>query len=196
VNPLRFSAVAVSLALLLIKPAQGSGMDYPSRPIKVIIPSSAGGGTDLSFRVLAKAVEPGLGQSLEIINKPADSGVEGLVELAMGVPDGYTLGAVFSGQLTASPQIRQLSFTPIASTIQPDYVICAHKDFPAGTGAELVALLREKPLSYTYGNDGRGGGGYFAAEIFFDAAGVLLRSQDFNGSADAARHFAAKKVDF
>ncbi len=160
-----------------------------------------GGGADLSFRVLASALEPLLGQKIEIENRPANSGSEGLAELANASPDGYTLGAVWNGPLTASPHVRQLpyslsSFTPVVSTFESDYLICAYRDFPASTGPELVALLRQEPFRYTYGNEGKGGSGYFAAERLFNALGLLVRSESFNGASEAARYFTAGNVDF
>jgi tripartite-type tricarboxylate transporter receptor subunit TctC len=197
---LRFAFLAVTLLSIPALPANAAE-DYPSGPITFIIPSSIGGGTDLSLRVLAEGLEGILGQKIEVLNKPADSGAEGLAYLAKAQPDGYTLGAVFNGQLAAAPQIRDLpytleSFTPVASTFESDYVVCAHQDFPASDGAALVANLREKPLRYIYGNEGKGSGGYFAAERFFDTVGAVLRSQSFNGTSDAAKNFAARRVDF
>jgi tripartite-type tricarboxylate transporter receptor subunit TctC len=172
---------------------------YPSKPIVVIIPFPAGGGTDLSFRALAGAMEPLLGQKFEVVNKPADGGVQGLWEIANAAPDGYTLGATFDGPLTASPHTRKLpytldSFTFIESTFESDYLLCVRKDFPAADGTELVSMLREKPLGYSYANDGKGSSGYFAAERLFDALGVVLRSESFNGSQGAAKGLLTGKT--
>ncbi len=195
-----FVLLATGLTFTSVQPANAASDGYPSRPIQLMIPASKGGGADISFRVLAQAMEPILGQKIEIVNEPADSGAVGLAALAKAKPDGYTLGAVWNGPLTASPQVRELaysidSFSPIASTFESDYTVCVHKDFPAGTGPALVTLLREKPLGYTYGNEGKGGGGYFAAERLFDALGVIVRSESFNGSGEAARMLAEGKVD-
>ena len=196
-----FVLLAMGLLPVSIQPSMADGGDYPSRPLKVIIPSNKGGGADVSFRVLAGALEPILGQKIEIENLPADSGAEGLTALANAAPDGYTLAAVWNGPLTASPQIRLLpysldSFTVIASTFESDYLICTHKDFPAATGPEFVAFLRQMPFHYTYGNEGKGGGGFFAAERLFHTLHLFVRSESFNGTSDVARNFAAGKVDF
>ena len=173
---------------------------YPSRPVQLMISSSKGGGADISFRVLAAALEPVLGQKIEIVNKPANGAAEGLAALAKAKPDGYTLGGVWNGPLTASPQVRALpytvdSFDTVASVYESDYAVCARKDFPAETGPALVALLREKPLGYTYSNEGRGGAGYFAGERLFEALGVLVRSENYDGSGEAAKNFLAGAVD-
>ena len=145
-------------------------------------------------------MEPLLGQKIEIANKPANNGADGLTGLASAKPDGYTLAAIWNGPLTASPQVRKLaytldSFTPIASVFESAYAVCAHKDFPAKTGLELVGLLRQKPLAYTYGNDGRDGSGYFAAERLFDSLGVHVKNESFENSAETAQKLAEKKVD-
>ena len=173
---------------------------YPSHSILLIIPASQDSGSDTAFRVLAQAMEPVLGQKIEIANQPADSGAAGLAGLTKAKPDGYTLGAAWNGPLTASPQMRKLaysldSFTPVASVFESDYAVCVHKDFPAAAGQELASLLRQKPLGYTYGSDGKDGSGYFAAERLFDSLGVHVRSENFDSSADAAKMLAARKVD-
>jgi tripartite-type tricarboxylate transporter receptor subunit TctC len=182
-----------------VKYAGTSDGAYPSHPIQLIIPASKDSGSDAVFRILAQAMEPLLGQKIEIANGPANSGADGLAGLSSAKPDGYTLGAVWNGPLTASPQIRKLtytldSFTPIASVFESSYTVCTHKDFPAKTGLELVGLLRQKPLGYTYGNDGKDGGGYFAAERLFDSLGVHVKSESFDSQAETALKLAGKKV--
>ncbi len=196
----RFIYLGLLSLALFFSPSKAGCEEYPSRPLTVIIPSTKGGGADVSFRQLARALEPILGQKIEIVNMPADSGAEGLAALAAAPPDGYTLGAVWNGPLTASPQIRQLpysldSFTIVVSTYESDYFVCARKDLPAATGPELIALLRQQPFGYTYGNEGKGGGGYFAGERLFDSLRLFLRSQSFNGSSDAAKNFSEGKID-
>ena len=180
--------------------AGASDEAYPSHPILLIIPASTDSGSDVAFRILAQAMEPVLGQKIEIANRPADSGAEGLTGLTAAKADGYTLGAAWNGPLTASPQMRKLaytldSFTPIASVFESDYAVCTHKDFPAKTGQELAGLLRQRPLGYTYGSDGRDGSGYFAAERLFDSLGVHVRSESFDGSAEAVQKLAGKRID-
>jgi tripartite-type tricarboxylate transporter receptor subunit TctC len=192
---------ALILTMLASFEAARAGGDYPARSIQLMIPASKGGGADVSFRILAEAMEPILGQKIEIVNKPADSGAEGLADLAKAAPDGYSLGGVWNGPLTASPQIRKVaysldSFTVAVSTFDSDYVLCAHKDFPAKTGAALVSLLSSKPLAYSYGSEGKGGSGYFAAELLFEDLGILVRGEGFDGSAEAAKKFAGKNIDF
>jgi tripartite-type tricarboxylate transporter receptor subunit TctC len=198
---LRFLLLAMNLLPVPASPAKADGDTYPSCPATFIIPAAKGGGTDVSFRVPASALEPLPGQMIEIVNRPAGSGADGLAEVTSAQPDGYTLGAVWNGPLTTSPQIRQLpyslaSFTPAASTFEPDYIVCTHKDFPAATGPEFVALLRQQPFRYTYGNEGKGGSGYFAAKRLFDALRVFVRSESFNGVSEVAKSFDEGKIDF
>jgi len=180
--------------------AAAQNSNYPSRPILAVIPSAQGGGADLSFRVLASALGPLLGQEIIILNKPANSGAEALEDIARAAPDGYTLGAAFNGPLTASPQVRKLrysldSFSYVASTFESDYLVCIRKDFPAADAAQLVELVRRKPLGYSYSSEGKGGSGYFAAEGFFEALGADMRSESFNGSSAAAKGFLSGKTD-
>jgi tripartite-type tricarboxylate transporter receptor subunit TctC len=194
---------ALLLAAALFSCGQGypaRGESYPSKPITLIIPASKGGGADVSFRVLAQAMEPLLGQKIEILNKPADSGASALTELANAPADGYLLAGAWNGPLTASPQIRKVDYTldrfeAIAATFDADYVLCTRQDNAAKTAADIVALAARAPLGLTYGTEGKGGSGFFAAEVLFDDLGVLLRNEAFNGSADEADNFMKGKVD-
>jgi tripartite-type tricarboxylate transporter receptor subunit TctC len=165
-----------------------------------VVPSDAGGGADLSFRALARALEPLLGQRIEIVNNAASSGIDAMTAVANAKPDGYTLAATWNGPLTGTPQVTSVpytldSFTPIASVFEADIVLCARADFPAENGKELVGLLRQKPLGYTYGNEGLGGISYFAAERVFSALGVLIRAESYNGSVENTKALAEKKTD-
>jgi len=201
-GPLMRFIIVSAFAFLASATGASKGAElYPLHAIKLIIPAPVGGGADLSFRILAQGMEAFLGQKIEIENNPNDAAAAGLAKIAKAAPDGYTLGAAWNGPLTAAPQMRKLpykldSFAPIASTFESDYVLCAKKEFPANNGPELISLLNAGPLAYSYGNEGKGGGGYFAAELLFEDLGVLLRSESYDGSVDVAKNFAAGKVDF
>ena len=196
-----FTAAIIIFSQGVVIAAYGADDVYPSKPIEFIITAPRGGGADVSLRILAEAMAPILGQKLNIVNKPGNGAIDGLTEFTKAAPDGYSLVAVWNGPLTATPQVRNVaytldSFSPIASTFESDYVLCARNDFPAQTGQALINILRQRPLGYSYGTEGKGGSGYFAAEQFFDAMGAVLRSESFNGTPEVAKNFADKKIDF
>ena len=81
----------------------GAAAQYPARPIEMIVPIAPGGGMDLQARLLAELVEPVLGQRVVVLNRPGAGGTLGMGLLTQAKPDGYTIGAVWNGPLTASP---------------------------------------------------------------------------------------------
>ena len=128
-------AVCMSLCQF---PAQQAAAEanYPSRSILIIIAASTGGGTDLSSRVLADALEPLLGQKIGILNKSGGGGAEGLVELARAAPDGYTLGAVFNwaahgGAAYQEARVFARQFRFRRLDIRGGLYVCARKHLPA-----------------------------------------------------------------
>ncbi len=197
---LRISLIMTMLGSCLGKEVAAAEV-YPAKSIELIVPAAKGGGADLSFRALATAMESILRQPINVVNIPKDGGAEALQALARAKPDGYTLGGVWNSPLTASPQVRAVPYSfhdyaLIASVFASDYVLCVHQDRAISSAADLIALLRSNPFSFTYGTEGRGGVGYFAAEAMFEKLGLFLRSEDYSNSVEVARGFSERKVDF
>jgi tripartite-type tricarboxylate transporter receptor subunit TctC len=196
----RWSALLVIGIAAAAKPVLADE-PYPSKPIQIIVPTAKGGGVDTSFRLLSEALEPLLKQKVQVVNRPGNGGVLGLQELANAEPDGYTLGGLWNGPLTATPQVTEVGytldkFTAVASVTEGEYFLCAHRSFPADDGQSFVKAVREKPMQFTYGNDGAAGSGYFAAERVFSALQIFIRPVAADGTTEAAKNFQEGKVDF
>ena len=167
---------------------------WPARPIEMIVPIAPGGGMDAQARLLAELVEPELKQRIVAVNRPGAGGTIGVGQLVKAAPDGYTIAAVWSGPLTASPHSQPVpygldDYVPVIQFSKAPFVVCVPPEFPAGSGAELVAHLKQSPDKYTYGNEGAGGTLHLGAERIFGALGVTVRAVPFSGAADTVRNF-------
>ena len=197
---IRTAASLAAIACIGVLPTTAQER-YPSRPIQLIVPSPPGGGTDIFARQLADLVEPILGAKLVVENKPGGGGTVGTTLVTQSKPDGYTLGMIWNSPLTTSPHSLTVpytadSYTPIIQIGSSSYVIFAQPDFPASTGKEFIAHLKQNPGKYTYGNDGVGGTMQLAAERIFGHFGVKVRPVPFGGAGETARNFLGGHVDF
>jgi tripartite-type tricarboxylate transporter receptor subunit TctC len=173
---------------------------YPRKPITLIVPSPPGGGTDLLARQLAEAVRPLLGVRVVVENKPGAGGALGVTLICEARPDGYTLGFVFNGPLTAVPSTRQVAYTPssylpLVQVGYSSYVMCVAESFPADTASQFLDVLKQNPGKYTYGTDGVGGTMQLAAEQIFQKFGIKAVAVPFGGAGETARNFLGGHID-
>lgn len=173
---------------------------FPSRPIELVIPTAAGGGTDISMRMLAEIAEPLLGQKIVISNKTGGGGGIGMVAVIKSKPDGYTIGGLWNSPLTMTPHLLPMPYTPqdymtITLATWAPLVQCTKAAFPAKTGKEFIEELRKNPDKYTYGNDGVGGTAHLAFERVYKKLGVSARAVPFNGAGETLKAFLGGHVD-
>jgi tripartite-type tricarboxylate transporter receptor subunit TctC len=193
--------VAAIAAALGAVPVLALAQSYPARPVEMIAPIAPGGGLDLQARLLAELVEPFLGQRVVVINKPGAGGTLGVTLLTQARPDGYTIGAVWSGPLTASPHSQPVQYSPddyipVVQFAKAPFVICTQPDFPASNARELIANIKANPDKYTYGHEGVGGTLHLGAERVFRALGLSVRAVPFAGATDTARNFSGGHITF
>ncbi|GGY04031.1 hypothetical protein GCM10007160_34580 [Litchfieldella qijiaojingensis] len=174
--------------------------DYPNRPIEIIVPAPAGGGTDAVARMLNQYLEEELGQSAAVLNVAGGGGAIGVNQLARTKPDGYTLLSTWNSPITTVPHMQRVQYsydtlTPIISTSQSAYTMCVSPDFPADNGEEFIAELQANPGHYTYGNDGVGGTMRLAAERIFAAFEIDARPIPFGGAGETLQNFLGGHVD-
>jgi tripartite-type tricarboxylate transporter receptor subunit TctC len=173
---------------------------FPSRPIEIVVPTPAGGGTDITARLLAELVEPILGQKVVVVNKPGAGGALGMNAVVQAKPDGYTLGGLWNAPLTMTPHTQPVpySLTDYATISLADVaptVMCARADFPANSGKEFIEVIRKSPNKYTYGNDGVGGTIQFSVERIFTRLGLKARPVPFGGAGETLKNFLGGHVD-
>lgn len=174
--------------------------DWPSRPIRVVVPFSAGGPTDLMARVIAKEMQASLGQPVVVDNKPGGGGVIGLGEVARSPADGYTLGfpsilAVTNPSLMKDypfDTARQFSGVTIVGYIP--HVLVVNAGFPAKTLADLVAIAREKPGTLSYGSSGIGTSAHLEGAMFARMAGLQMTHVPYRGAGPALQDLLGGQI--
>jgi len=164
---------------------------WPERPLQLIVPFAAGGGTDISARTMAQFLERELGQPVVVQNRPGAGGEIGLSAIADARPDGYTIGIINTPGIVTipierSPRWSLASFTFIAGVVEEPTTFAVHPDSPIRNIADLVAAARAKPGEVTVGTQGVGSAGHISALLLEQAAGIRLECVSYAGSAPAA----------
>lgn len=170
-------------------PVLAQGSAYPSRPIELIVPFAAGGGTDVLARAFAEAARKHLPQNLVILNKSGASGAVGWADLVSAKPDGYRL-AVITVELTMIPHLGLAKFTaddmtPVARLNADPATIAVRADSPFTTIEAFLAAARKQPDSIRVGNAGPGSLGHLSAAALEDKAGVRFNHVPFRGANPA-----------
>jgi len=195
-------AAAVSGAALL-RARKAAAQAYPQRPVKIIVPYAAGGGTDVFSRLLAAQIERELGQALIIENRAGGASVIGTQAVASAEPDGYTIGMVDSAFVTNPgllkdrlPYDTRKDFVPVSLLSRTQLVLCVHPSSPFKTAPELIAFAKANPGKLTFASAGVGTGIHLAGEQFRQVAGIEIVIVPYRGGAPALADFLAGKVDF
>jgi tripartite-type tricarboxylate transporter receptor subunit TctC len=166
--------------------------DYPSKPLRLVVPFAPGGGNDSLARHLAAKLGGVLGQAVVVDNRAGANGAVGTELVAKAAPDGYTLLLGFVGPLAVLPHMGKLGYDPltqlapvglIANAYQ---VLAVHPNVPAKTVAELVALAKAQPGKLAYASGGAGTPLHLVPELFKLAAGIDLLNVPYKGSSPAA----------
>src|SRR5882762_2535301 len=159
--------------------ATATAQDYPSRPITLVVPYSAGGGNDIMARVAAEKMSPVLGQQVVIENRGGAGGSIATRQVAKAAPDGYTLGLGGTGTLAIDPTLYpnvgydpRKDFAPVGLIATSALVVLVNTQVPATTIAELIALARREPGKLNYASAGVGSGIHLGAELFAHMAAI------------------------
>jgi len=167
--------------------------NWPEKPIRLIVPFPAGGGTDFVARLVAQYLSQRLNQPIYVENRGGANGAVGLQALKQSAPDGYTLAASSDTPLTVNPWLyKDLSydplrdFIPVASFVRLPGMLAANPALPANTIAELIALAKQKPGSIAYGSAGVGNFSHLAMVLFSQATGVEMLHVPYKGTGPMA----------
>ena len=177
-----------------------SAQQYPSRPIRIVVPQSPGGTTDFTARALAPRLSERLGQPVVVDNRAGAGSLVGIDLAARAAPDGYTL-LVAASALTIIPGMYRSvpfdpvrDFAPISSISWYPAMVVVHPSVPAGSIKELIALARAKPGAINYASGGNGTGPQMQALLFATMAGIKLVHVPFKGGAPAVTAMVAGEV--
>ena len=178
-----------------------SNATYPVKPVRVIVPYPAGGGTDLAMRAIQPALAESLGQPIVIDNRPGATGTIGTEIVARSIPDGYTLLAHTSGGLTIAPHtITQVrfdpvkDFAPISQITSAPFVLIVHPKIAVASVPELIAFAKAKPGALNYSSSGVGSSTHLAILLLCKLAGVSMVHIPYKGSGPATADLVAGHV--
>jgi tripartite-type tricarboxylate transporter receptor subunit TctC len=173
-------------------PSTSTPGSFPAKPVRVIVPFSPGGATDIVARVVAQKLSDVWGQQVVVDNRAGASGNIGGELAAKSAPDGYTLFMTSGSIVTANQHLfRKMPFSPekdlaaVTNVASGPQVIVVHPSFPTKTLKEFIALAKSKPRTLTYGSAGVGTQTHLAAENFLYSAGIDLIHIPYKGEAPA-----------
>lgn len=180
--------------------AQSAAQAYPAKPIRWIVPSSAGGGSDVLARIVGPRLTQAWGQQVVVENRPGAGGIIGSELTAKAPPDGYTIVIVAPGYALnpffykSLPYDTLKDFERVTVLATAPNVLVAHPSVPAQSVKALIALARARPGQLNYASSGRGTGGHLCAELFKDLAKVDMVAVQYKGAGDSTRAVVSGEV--
>ena len=196
------SIVPAALALLVAAGSAWAQGQYPSRPIRIIVPFAAGGPTDFNARLVSQRLNEAWGQPVLVENRPAAGGVPATEFVAKAPPDGYTLLGANPGPLTVAPHIRSnlgydpmKDLLPIVLVTTTTSAVVVHPSVPARSVKELIALARKNPGTLSFGSPGVGTVGHLTMELFNSMAGLKMVHVPYKGVAPAQVDLLSGHID-
>jgi tripartite-type tricarboxylate transporter receptor subunit TctC len=176
--------------------------DWPAKPVRLVVPFTPGGSTDILGRAIAQKLQEAFGQPFVVENKPGAGGSIGATEVARAAPDGYTLLMGHIGTLAINPSLyRNLpydplsSFTPVALVARVPNVLVVNPAVPARSVQELIALARSKPGSLRYASGGNGSAAHIAMEYFKLRTQTDIGHIPYRGTAPAVTDVMGGQVE-
>src|SRR4051812_44862992 len=195
-NVLKLGAVALASSPLLARAA------WPDRPIRLVVPSAAGGSPDNICRILTGELQKTLGQAFVIDNKPGASGNIGMQEVVRAAPDGYTLGYGNVGTLAINkslfarlPYDPDKQLMPVALIGYVQNALVVRTDLGVNSVSELIKLAKSRPGQLTMASPGNGTTGHLGGELFKSMTGTFMTHVPYRGSPQAIQDLMGGQVD-
>ena len=187
----------LALALLAV---QAAAQTYPSKPVRIVVPSSPGGASDLVTRIVTTALGERLGQSFVVENRVTSGGIVGTQQVAESAPDGYTLLGTFD-TFAINPYLFKglkwdpvRDFAPLMQICRYPQVLLVHPGLGVKTVKEFVALAKQKGESLNYGSAGPASSSRLAYELFKDTAGIETVPVHYKGGGPAIQDLLSGQV--
>ncbi len=187
-----FALAPVLFTVPLVALAQANAASYPSRPIRIVVPQSPGGSTDLTARLLAQKLPEVFKHTVVVDNRPGAGSTSGTEIVARAAPDGHTL-LVVASSLTINPALyTKLSydairdFTPVTQLSSFPNLLAAHPSVPVKTLNDVIALAKAKPGQVNYASAGTGTGTHMSAELLKQMTGIDIVQIPYKGGGPAA----------
>ena len=193
--------VVALCALVLALPFEARALDWPTRPVTVIVPLAAGGNTDMMARLGAQRLAAKFGQPFIVENRPSAGGALGTGQVAAAAPDGYTILFSPASMLLLTPLVQKVSFdarqlVPVTNVGTGTQVIAIRRDIPANTLAEFVAYAKANPNKLNFVIAGANNIAHLAPVLLFARADVKLVMIPAKGGPQAVSDLMSGQVDF
>src|SRR5262245_61055502 len=189
---MKLTAMASLIAFGAALGSQALAQAYPSRPIRLIVPSTPGSPPDVRARWLAEKLLPALGQPVVVDNKAGAAGGIAMTVGARSAADGYTLVLAHQGTLAINPHIYArpgydpiADFAPVTRMVVSAMLLAVHPEMPVKSVADLVRLARERPGQLTFGSGGTGTPPHMAGELFKRMAKIDILHIPYKGASPA-----------
>jgi tripartite-type tricarboxylate transporter receptor subunit TctC len=188
---MKFSGIVLAAVLAASCAGALGQADYPNRPLRIIVPLSAGGNVDIVARAVADPVSRSLAQPVVVENRPGASSLVGTLLVAKSPADGYTLLAVANTFATVPLTVANPGYDPLKDfagvtlTCLVPQVLIANPSLPAQTVRDLIALAKSQPGRLAYASSGNGSTGHMAMELFSSQAGVKFLHVPYKGNSQA-----------
>jgi tripartite-type tricarboxylate transporter receptor subunit TctC len=200
---LQLIATAAFLALAALSVTPALAQNWPERPVKLIVPHSAGGAPDVLGRMLAKVLSEKLGQPFVVENRVGANGNLGAASVAASAPDGYTLMFTTTGPLSYNKVVYKASttfdpakdFTPIAEMARMPLIVATNSTLPIKSWPDLIAYAKANPGKVTFGTPGNGSMAHMTADLVQTSLGVQMLHVPYRGSAPAMNDLIGGQVN-
>lgn len=189
-----------ALALLVFTGAAHAQANYPTQPIRMIVPLAAASAVDVAARIVTQKMSENMGQQIVILNQPGASGMIGAEQLARATPDGYTIGGFNDSIMTMVPNLQPVKwdilkdFEPISLVATVEWGLIAYPQSGFKSAADLIAAAKAAPGKIDYGSGGLGSPQHLAMELFAANAGIKLTHVPYRGATQAATDVAAGQI--
>ncbi|TMJ69116.1 MAG: tripartite tricarboxylate transporter substrate binding protein [Alphaproteobacteria bacterium] len=197
----RVLSLLASTVMILAAAAPSTAQDYPSHPIKMIVPFGAGGPTDIFTRLLAEELRKALKQPFVLENRPGAGTIIGTEAAAKSPPDGYTLLMISATQTTtetlvpSKPYKLLRDFVPVASLLNSELVMVVHPSVPVNTVKDFITLAKSKPGALNYASSGVGSNYHMAGELFKNLTGTNILHVPYKGSSGARNDIISGQIE-
>lgn len=192
---------ALTLGAAAFQPARAAD-NWPTQPIRWVVPYLAGGGTDVVARTLGQAITPALGQQVVIDNRPGAATIVGADAVAHSKPDGYTLLTADTATLAANPSLYKKlpynadkDFVHVGMVARFPLILVATPNFPARTLKEAIEYVQKNPGKVNFASPGAGSPHHLAMELFMDQTKTRMTHVPYKGAAPAVQDLLAGQVE-
>lgn len=200
-EPMRHFVLSFFAATLMAAPISHAQVTFPTKPIRVNVGASAGGGTDIIARLFAEKMGGPLGQPMVVDNKPGAANTIAADLTAKAVPDGHTLLMATNSAQVIAPHLLKLNFdplrqlTPVGMVVTVPHVLLVSSENPVRNFRDLLALIKAKPDGLRYASSGMGSVQHIAGELFMAATDTKMTHIPYKGSSQAHQDILAGQVE-